>query len=258
MSLIIEQTIPHVIKLILNRPEKRNALDAELITQLITAFYQCEKDKARLVIITAAGKHFCAGADLNAMIKIAAAPFQENVNDAMQLANLLRTIYQFPVPVIACTQGSTMGGGLGILACCDIVVAAEDANFCFSETKIGLSPSVISPYIVPLLGNRLARYYFLTAEKFSAKRAKELNLVQKVVANAELTSATDELVKTLLKNSPNALRETKKMIHLVNNNFYSEQLIQSTAEHLATMRKSVDATEGLQAFLNKRLPTWSE
>src|SRR3990167_3643927 len=171
----------------LNRPEKRNALDGTLLQawQAILEDIASNK-KIRVVILKGNGAHFCAGADIAAMQKIAKCSEDENVQDAMQLANLLKTIYTFPKPVVALVQGAVMGGGLGVIACCDIVIAADNAAFCFSEAKMGLTPSVISPYIIPLIGERAARYYYLTAEKFAVQQALELKLIQQIVTPVKL------------------------------------------------------------------------
>jgi len=241
----------------LNRPEKRNALDGAVIQELIHVLKKISDDKhVRLVIFNGNGEHFCAGADIAWMIKMAEQTHTENVQDAMQLAILLKLIYEFPKPTIGLIHGASMGGGLGITACCDIVVAADNSVFCFSEAKMGLTPSVISPYVIPVIGERAARYYFLTAEKFTVAKAVQLHLVQHVVSLERLFPTGLTLAQDLLKNSPNALFEAKKLIQRVARQHIPEELIQITSEHLATMRASSDAREGLKAFLEKRAPVW--
>ncbi|MEO8400924.1 MAG: enoyl-CoA hydratase-related protein [Gammaproteobacteria bacterium] len=243
--------------LTLNRPEKRNALSGDMINEWLQALQKIAADKTiRVLMLAGNGEHFCAGADIAWMQKMAAGSYQANVVDALQLATLLSTLNTFPKPTIALVQGAIMGGGLGVIACCDIVIAAENANFCFSEVKMGLTPSVISPYVVPIIGQRAARYYFLTAEKFTAKRAEELELVQRVVSLEKLSAEGFVLAEVLLKQSPNALSEAKKLIRHVAYTKLSDELIQFTSEHLATMRSSDDAREGLKAFLEKRAPIW--
>jgi len=257
-SLVLTKT-PHegICIITLNRPEKRNALDGIFIQEWITVLQQIERDPSvRVVLMNANGEHFCAGADLAWMQKMAHCSQAENIDDAMQLANLLKIIHQFSKPVIGLIHGATMGGGLGVIASCDMVIATTDSVFCFSETKMGLAPSVISPYVVSVIGERLARYYFLTAEKFNVQTATELTLVQQVVSKTELLEAGLILSKKLLNNSPHALAEVKKIIPLVARNSISEKTIQMTAEHLASMRASKDAQEGLKAFLEKRSPVW--
>lgn len=243
--------------LTLNRPEKRNALNKVLIQEWMQALQEMRDDASiSVVILNGNGEHFCAGADIASMQKMANATLAENVEDALQLAKLLNTIFNFPKPIIGLIQGATMGGGLGVIACCDVVIAATDSVYCFSEVKIGLTPSVISPYVISVIGERAARYYFLTAEKFDAKIATELKLVQHIVPQELLLETGMTLAKNLLKNSPNALREAKKLIQQVSGQTISNNIIQKTAEHLAHMRATHDAQEGLNAFLEKRSPAW--
>jgi methylglutaconyl-CoA hydratase len=241
----------------LNRPEKRNAIDGAVITEWLHTLEKLAVDKSvRVVMFNGNGDHFCAGADIAWMQKMAQASQEENIEDAMHLSTLLKSIYTFSKPTIALIHGATMGGGLGVIACCDMVIAAENASFCFSEAKIGLTPSVISPYIIPVIGERAARYYYLTAQKFMVEKAVELRLVQQISSTDELMDDGLELAKALLKNSPFALAEAKKLIQRVARHHFSEDIIKATAEHLATMRASDDAQEGLQAFLEKRDAVW--
>jgi methylglutaconyl-CoA hydratase len=241
----------------LNRPEKRNALNGALIQEWINVLTKIAADKSiQLVMFNGNGEHFCAGADIAWMQKVAQLSYEENVADALQLALLLNLINTFPKPTIGLIHGSAMGGGLGVMACCDIVIAADNTVFCFSETKIGLTPSVISPYVIPVIGARSARYYYLTAEKFDVKKALELNLVQQSVSLEKLFDFGIQLAKTLLNNSPYALQEAKKLIRCIEKNSEAENIMEITTEHLAMMRSSDDAREGLQAFLEKRMPLW--
>ncbi len=252
-------TKPHdaVCLLTLNRPEKRNALDGSMIQEWMQALDTILHDQSiRIVMFSGEGEHFCAGADIGWMQKMSKCSEADNIDDALQLANLLKQIYHFPKPVIGLIQGATMGGGLGVTACCDIVIAASNAIFCFSEAKMGLTPSVISPYILPVLGERLTRYYFLTAEKFDSRKAVELKLVQDIVPLEKLIEAGLALANTLLKNSPHALAQSKKLIQQISQKAISDEITQWTAEHLAFMRASADAEEGLKAFLEKRSPVW--
>ncbi len=241
----------------LNRPEKRNALNGQLISEWIDVLNKIIADKSiQIVMFNGNGEHFCAGADIAWMQKMAQQSYEENVSDAMQLAMLLNLINTFPKPTIGLIHGSTMGGGLGVIACCDMVIAADNSVFCFSETKIGLTPSVISPYVIPVIGARNARYFYLTAEKFDVKKAVELNLVQQSVPLEKIFDAGIQLAKTLQNNSPHALQEAKKLIRRIEKNADAENSMESTAEHLAMMRSSEDAREGIQAFLEKRTPLW--
>ncbi len=251
--IVITQPREGVCLLTLNRPAKRNALNGELIQEWTEVLKKLAEDKTLgVVMIAGNGEHFCAGADIAWMQKMAASTLVENKADALGLAKLLQTIYLFPKPVIGLVQGAVMGGGLGVIACCDMVVAANNSAFCFSEVKIGLTPSVISPYVVPIMGERAARYYFLTAEKFPAEVAQKVGLIQKIVPLEKLQEAGLQWAEDLLKNSPNALSEVKKLTrHTV-----SSDILNMTAEHLAMMRISAEAQEGVKAFLEKRLPRW--
>lgn len=248
---------PGIVTIILDRPEKRNALNTEVIQEFIHCLKKIATDRdTRVVMIAGNGAHFCAGADIAHMQQIAQASREENIVDAKQLALLLQMLYTFPKPTIALAHGATMGGGLGILACCDIAIAANNSNFCFSEVKIGLTPSVISPYIVSAIGERATRYYFLTAEKFTAKDAQRIGLVQHIVADDQLIHFGTALAKEIVKNSPHALAEAKNLISIIAGEKISKELVSFTAEHLAGVRATEDAQEGLRAFLEKREPIW--
>ena len=233
-------------------------MDGSLIQALCDTLKNIANDKqVRVLILNGSGEHFCAGADIDWMQKIAQSPEKENREDARQLATLMKMIYRFPKPVIVLAHGATLGGGLGLLAAADIAVAANNASFGFSEVKIGITPSVISPYILAAIGERAARYYFLTAERFQAAEAHRLGLVHKVVDVAALHSTGLMIAEELLKNSPTALSEAKHLIQHVSHHELTDDLIQFTADHLARLRTSKDAREGLQAFLEKRAPNWS-
>lgn len=246
-----------VTSIALNRPAKRNAMNPQLIHDLNQALKKISTDaQTRLLLIEGKGEHFCAGADLKWMQTISQGTLKDNRMDATELAHVLNILYTFPKPVIGLVHGMTMGGGLGLIACCDIVIAAENAQFCFSETKIGLTPSVISPYVIAAIGERAARYYFLTAKKFTAFDAQRMGLVHEVVSNNHFAERSHEFLKELLSNSPHALLEAKKLISHVSSQHLSSELIEYTAAHLATMRVSRDAQEGLKAFLEKRSPVW--
>ncbi|MHB1946599.1 MAG: enoyl-CoA hydratase-related protein [Gammaproteobacteria bacterium] len=256
-SILLSSPSAGVTVITLNRPEKRNAMNAQLIQQLTQILKTLATDsETRVVMITGHGEHFCAGADISWMQKIAQSPPHENLADATELALLLYTLYIFPKPTLALVHGMTLGGGLGLVACCDIAISAENANFCFSETKIGLTPSVISPYIISAIGERAARYYFLTARKFAALEAKRLGFIHEVVAVEKLLESGIALAQELLNNSPHALSEAKKLITHVAPIKITAELVEYTANHLATMRAKPEAQEGLRAFLEKRVPEW--
>lgn len=247
----------NIATLTFNRPEKRNALNGEMIAEFLKILAELKENKnVGLLLITATGEHFCAGADLDWMLKISQLSATENYDDAQQLADLLHQLYFFPKPSIALVQGAVMGGGLGLLSACDIAFAAKNSVFCFSEVKIGLAPSMISPYVIAAIGERHAHYYFLTAERFDANEAYRIGLIQQICENTNLLSEGLKLAKRILQNSPHALSETKQLLRYVSKEKISAPLAQKTAEHLANLRGSPDAQEGLQAFLQKRNPQW--
>ncbi len=253
----VSEWCPGVALISLNRPEKRNAMNAALIQQLTRELEILALDKKNyVVVITGQGEHFCAGADIGWMQQIAKNSYDDNVADAKQLALLLHTLNTFPKPTIALIHGATLGGGLGVIACCDIAIAAKNSSFCFSEVKIGLTPSVISPYIIAAIGERAARYYFLTAEKFGTDAALQMGLIHKIVSPDELNTIGFSCAQEVLKNSPHAVSSAKSLIAQVAQAKLSEELLDFTAKHLATMRASTDAQEGLHAFLEKRVPIW--
>lgn len=247
-----------IATLTLNRPDKRNAMNAELIRALAQALQHCADDKTvRVVMITGNGEHFCAGADIAWMQKIAVASQDENYDDAQLLADLMYQLHHFPKPTLVLAQGTTLGGGLGLLSACDIALAAENAIFGFSEVKIGIAPSIVSPYVIAAIGERVARYYFLTGERFDAKNAYRIGLVHQVTKADHLLATGKALAHTLLENSPHAMEAVKQLIRYVTAHDITEDLSQKTAQHLAEMRATTEAQEGLKAFLEKRKPKWN-
>jgi methylglutaconyl-CoA hydratase len=190
------------------------------------------------------------------MQKIASSTEDENYGDAQLLADLLYQLYCFPKPTIVLAHGATLGGGLGLLAAADIALAAKNASFGLPEVKIGITPSMISPYLIAAMGKRAAYFYFLTGERFGADAAYRMGLVHQVTEDDALMSVGVTVAQTLLQNGPNALREAKHLIHRVSQENISEQLAQRTAEHLAELRAAPEAQEGLKAFLEKREPIW--
>lgn len=241
----------------LNRTEKRNALDGPLVALLTKALHDLSCDPAvRVLLIRGNGCHFCAGADIAWMTKMTAASTHENQNDAEQLSNLLFQLYHFPKPTIALAQGTTLGGGLGLLAAADIALASETADFGFSEVKLGLAPFVISPYIIAIIGERAAHYYFLSGERFSSQQACELGLIHRLTPETDLCNAGLRLANALLENSPSAMSAIKKLIKSVSRQTITPELMHETAKKLADLRQSPEAKEGLNAFLEKRKPHW--
>jgi methylglutaconyl-CoA hydratase len=246
-----------VATLTMNRPEVHNAFDDSLIAMMISELKLLENDpRVRLLILAATGKSFSAGADLGWMRRMAEYSRAENLDDALQLAELMRSLDGFSRPTIALVQGAAYGGGVGLVACCDMVIASDKASFCLSEVKLGLIPAVISPYLVSAIGARNARRYFLSAERFDAAEARRLNLVHEVVEPDALKARGVEYCALLLKNSPAAMAAAKELVAAVARGPIDAAMIQETAERIADTRASTDGREGLAAFFEKRQPAW--
>ena len=253
------QRTGHVTTIRLNRPDKHNAFDDTLIAELTQAFRTAGTDSsARVVVLEAAGPSFSAGADLGWMKRMSGQPRQANEEDAMALADLMGAIDRCPKPVLSVVQGAAIGGGVGLVACCDIAIAASEASFCLSEVRLGLIPAVISPYVAAAIGPRACRRYFLTAERFDAATALRLGLVQEVVPQAELSAARDRMIDHLLKGGPMAQRAAKDLIARVAFSPIDEALMRNTARRIAEARASDEGKEGLAAFLDKRKPNWQQ
>lgn len=248
--MLTQQTNEQITTLTLNRPEIHNAFDDELIRELTEKLQHLEHDpETRVVILAAEGKSFCAGADLQWMQKMANYSEAENIQDAFGLARLMRTLNTLSKPTIALVQGAAYGGGVGLVACCDIALAVPEANFCFSEVKLGLVPAVISPYTIAAIGERAARRYFLSAERFGAEEALRLGLIHQIVPAPELVTAGISLAQLLLKNGPVAMRATKQLIAEVARQSLTPSLIQKTVECIAKARVSEEGQERLKGFL---------
>jgi methylglutaconyl-CoA hydratase len=256
-SLAIERHGP-VGLVTMNRPDRHNAFDDALIAELTEALRSMEaEDGIRVMVLSGAGKSFCAGADLNWMKRMAGFSMDENRRDAMGLATLMRTLAHLRKPTLARVQGAAYGGGVGLVACCDIAVAAQSATFSLSEAKLGLIPAVISPYVVAAIGERAARRYFLTAERFDAAEAWRIGLVHELVGDHEsLDDRIGEIVDAMLACSPSAQREAKDLIRAVASRPVTSELIQDTAERIAKIRSSPEGREGVAAFLEKRRASW--
>ena len=246
-----------VARLTLDRAEKHNAFDDELIAELIQALEHIVQDDAvRVLVLGANGKSFSAGADLNWMRRMADYDEGQNLADAMQLAELMRLLNTLPIPTIARVQGAAFGGGVGLVACCDIVVASEAAMFSLSEVKLGLIPGVISPYVLRAIGERAARRYMLSAERFDARQACQLGLVHEVVTVTELDARVEDLVNILLECGPQAQTAAKDLIQALSGRFIDQSVIAESARRIASIRASDEGREGLNAFLEKRKPSW--
>lgn len=241
----------------LNRPEIHNAFDDTLIARLTAELKQLEADpQVRVVLLAANGRSFSAGADLNWMRRMADYSREENLADAMGLAELMRTLDGLSRPTIALVQGAAFGGGVGLAAACDIVLATPRASFCLSEVRLGLIPAVISPYVIAAIGARQARRYFLTAERFDAAEGRRLGLVHEIVEAEDLKTRAESLSRTLLSNGPNALAAAKRLVADVAIAAPDERLLADTAERIAELRSSAEGREGLNAFFEKRQPSW--
>ena len=247
-----------VATLTLNRPQLHNAFDDALINDLTAELKSLEGDsKVRVVVLTATGKSFSAGADLNWMRRMADYSYEQNLDDARRLAGLMSVLNDLAKPTVARIQGAAFGGGVGLVACCDIVIAADTATFCLSEVKLGLIPSVISPYVVNAIGERQARRYFLSAERFNAQEAWRIGLVHEVVSVGDLDTRVARLLKTLISNGPKAMVAAKDLAQFVSRGPLDSTLQEDTARRIAQVRAGDEAKEGLSAFLEKRKPAWS-
>ncbi|TAL94707.1 MAG: enoyl-CoA hydratase/isomerase family protein [Paraburkholderia sp.] len=241
----------------LNRPDVRNAFNEAMIAELTGVFESMgERQDVRAVVLAANGKAFCAGADLNWMKKMAGFSDDENRADAMRLANMLSAIYRCPQPVIARVSGDAYAGGMGLIAACDIVVAVDTARFCLSEARLGLIPATIAPYVIRALGEQASRRYFTTAEQFDCATALRLGLVSEMVAAERLDATVQQLVETLVANSPHAVRECKRLVQDVAGRTLDTALIEDTAARIARIRASEEGREGVASFLEKRTPAW--
>lgn len=259
MTHIISETDGPIGLITLNKPEKHNAFDDTLIADLTAALRAQDADAGvRVVVLSAAGPSFSAGADLNWMKRCATNSEAENVRDAMALATLMKTLANLSKPTIARVHGPAYGGGVGLVACCDIAVGSWDAAFCLSEVKLGLIPAVISPYVIAAIGERAARRYFLSAEKFDSAEAYRLGLLHEVAPDVDaMDEKINDICTALLAGGPHALREAKMLIRAVTHHPITDDLIASTAVHIARLRASAEGREGMAAFLEKRKPNWS-
>ena len=242
----------------LNNPEKHNAFDDVLIADLTSAFRTLDANgDVRVVILSAVGKSFSAGADLNWMKRMSTYSEEENFRDAMALGELMRTLHSLSKPTIARVQGAAYGGGVGLVACCDIAVGTQAASFSLSEAKLGLIPAVISPYVISAIGERAAHRYFLTAERFDAAEAFRLGLLHELSTTDEaMDDKINDIVTALLICGPQAIKEGKNLIAAVANHPIDADIIADTAQRIARVRASVEGKEGVNAFLEKRKAGW--
>jgi methylglutaconyl-CoA hydratase len=241
----------------LNRPEVRNAFNPELIAAITRAFADIETDASvRVVVVAARGAAFCAGADLHWMRSMAGFSHAENQADALSVARMFNAVHRSSRPVIARVQGDAFGGGVGLAAACDIAVAVDSANFVLSEVKLGLVAATIAPHVLRALGERQARRYLLSAEKFSTARAQELGLVHDFASPEKLDALVESFIQSLLAASPAALAATKNLLADIGGRPLDAETLAVTAKCIADARVSAEGREGIAAFLEKRAPGW--
>ncbi|MBM3617808.1 MAG: hypothetical protein FJX23_04610 [Alphaproteobacteria bacterium] len=243
-----------VANVVLNRADVHNAFDETLIAELTQAFQTLGADeKVRVVVLSGEGKTFSAGADINWMKKMQTATKEENLEDARKLAALFKTINDCPKPVIGVVQGAAIGGGVGLVSCCDHVIAASGTNFAFSEVRLGLVPATIAPYVARKIGETHARSLFLSGDVFTAERAMHIGLVHEIVPATSLNVRMGEVIEAHLKCGPQAVKYAKKLIA----DLHRSDIIEYTAQLIAFVRSSPEGQEGMTAHMNKKLPNWA-
>lgn len=248
-----------VATLTLTRPDRHNAFDDALIAGLTDALERLgARPEVRAVVLASTGRSFSAGADLGWMRRMAGYSEAENRADAAALARMLHTLDRLPKPTLAVVQGNAYGGGVGLVACCDVAVASDRAGFSLTEVKLGLTPATISPYVVNAIGARQARRYFVTGEVIPAARAREIGLVHEVVPEEGLDAARDRVLEALLAGAPGAQAEAKALVFLCEGRPVDEALSEETSRRIAARRASPEGREGIGAFLDKRPPAWRQ
>jgi methylglutaconyl-CoA hydratase len=255
LEYIKEKSVGHIF---FNRPEIHNAFNSTVITEMAQLFSAIAMDEElRVVVLTGQGKSFCAGADLNWMRAVVNQTFEENLAESNALADLFYQIYTFKRPVIGKINGAAIGGGTGFVAVCDIAIAARSAKFSFSEVKIGVVPACIGPYVIRKLGEGKARELFITGERMNAERAFQVGLVNKVVDDDQLSTEVTTIVQSILSSGPEAVAMAKKLVSEVPL-MTPKEFKPYTAEMIARLRMSDEGQEGMDAFLNKRAPSWAK
>ncbi len=250
-----------VLTLSMDRPQVHNAFDAVMIRELTATLQAVDQDETtRVVVITGSGSSFSAGADMNWMRSLKDASLEDNESDALELAGLMRSLNYLSKPSIARINGAAFGGGLGLIAACDITIAVDSARFGLTEARLGLAPAVISPYVFRRIGERHARRYFLSGERFDARQAKDIGLIQQHVAAGQLDETVEDMIRALLKGGPLAVAHCKQLAFAVAGHSAKSQqtLDEYTAKLIARLRVSAEGQEGLAAFLEKRKPAWVE
>lgn len=255
----IEATVEGAVTVVLNRPHRRNAFDADLVSALEEAFRTLAgAEGVRVVFVRGAGGTFSAGADLDWMKRMAAHAESENREDAFELARMLKQLWDLPPLTVALVEGAAFGGGVGVAAACDMAVATADARFSFSEVKLGLIPATISPYVVQAIGPRAARGLFATGRVFDAAHAERIGLVTEVVADgAALDAARERITREILDCAPGAVADAKQLVNDVYGHEIDHSMMEETARRIAAARASDEGREGVQAFLERRKPSWA-
>jgi len=257
VTLELRRPSTQVAEVWLNRPEVRNAFNDQVIAELTAVFRELSADtQLRVVVLAAHGKAFCAGADLNWMRSMADYSWAQNHADAQALADMLRTLDQCPVPIVARVQGDCYAGGMGLACVADVLVVSDNVTFCLSEARLGLLPATISPYVIRAMGVQPARRYMVTAERFSAAQAHTMGMVHERVAPDALDAKVSEIVNTLVANGPQAVRACKKLVQDVAGRPIDAPLREDTARRIADIRASDEGKEGIASFLHKRAPNW--
>ncbi len=255
--LLIERRADGVCRISLNRPEIHNAFDDRLIKTLTDRLVGIGEDRdVRAVVLTGVGKSFSAGADLNWMRRSADYDEAENLADARALAKLMTTLSQLPKPTVARVNGTALGGGVGLVCCCDIAIAADHATFGITEVRLGIIPSVIGPYVIAAMGARQAGRFVLTGERFDAVEAMRLGVVHQIAPMAALDQSVEACLQHLLAGGPKAVTAAKELVRDLAGQPVSPGLVDETAKRIAALRVTPEAREGLGAFLDKRRPSW--
>jgi methylglutaconyl-CoA hydratase len=246
-----------VATLTLNRPSRRNAFDGALVTNLTDALLRLEARRdVRVVMLCGAGDSFSAGADIEWLKRGSSASFDENLAEATKLAKLMHTLDRLSKPTLAFVHGAAYGGGVGLAACSDIVIATERARFCLSEAKLGIIAAVIAPFVVRAVGARQARRLMLTADAISAEEARRIGLAHEIASDAEAPAVRENVIAALLRCAPRAQAEVKSLVSLCEGSAIDDALARETARRIAVLRASPEGREGLAAFLEKRAPNW--
>ncbi|MCP5162024.1 MAG: enoyl-CoA hydratase/isomerase family protein [Hahellaceae bacterium] len=247
-----------IFTIALNRPEKRNAFNDQLIAELVDALKTADSDSVRVIVLTGHGKHFSAGADLEWMRRMINLSYEENLEDAHQLANMLRLLNEHPKPVIAGVKGSAFGGAIGLIACSDIALATPETQFALSEIKLGLIPATISPFVIDAIGPRQCRKLFLTGEVFNAEKAQDYGLVHEIVDPCAFDEHLQHLASHIAALPPQAVSEVKRLIREVSQPEPRGAIYEYTCQRIAHLRVAPEGQEGLSAFLEKRAPQWPD